>query len=152
MHATLTEHARCLFGDEYRAAPECAAEHREHYFVEELTFADADAILAMLRELCPNEVDGRLPVWVRNLAYRLAVLQRPDDPALLRAAAGNLWLHGPGLGRRGGGPGAAGRRAGGGRSNGGLRSAHVRRRRRGGRVGVGRRHRRNRPGRGRVGG
>jgi hypothetical protein len=95
MHATLTEHARCLFGDEYRATPECAAEHREHYFVEELTFADADAILAMLRELCPNEVDGRLPVWVRNLAYRLAVLQRPDDPALLRAAAGNLWLHGP---------------------------------------------------------
>jgi hypothetical protein len=32
---------------------------------------------------------------VRNLAYRLALLQRPDDPALLRAAALNLWLHGP---------------------------------------------------------
>ncbi|MEU0764219.1 hypothetical protein ABZ351_31570 [Streptomyces microflavus] len=29
--------------------------------VEELTFADADSILAMLRELCPHMVDGHLP-------------------------------------------------------------------------------------------
>ncbi|MEU6551474.1 hypothetical protein ABZ915_14505 [Streptomyces sp. NPDC046915] len=95
MHSSLTEHARCLYGDEYRPTPECGLEHREHCFVEELTFADADAILAMLLELCPHVVDGRLPVWVRNLAYRLALLQRPDDPALLREAAQNLWLHGP---------------------------------------------------------
>ncbi|MFD0903504.1 hypothetical protein [Actinomadura sediminis] len=92
MHGTLTEHARCLYGDDYRPTPAC---DREHYFVEELTFADADAILAMLDELCPNIVDGRLPVWVRNLAYRLVLLQRPDDPALLRRAADNLLLHGP---------------------------------------------------------
>lgn len=58
MHNTLTEHARCLYGDEYRPAPECGAEHGEHYFVEELTFADADSILAMLRELCPHVADG----------------------------------------------------------------------------------------------
>jgi len=48
MHGTLTEHARCLFGDEYRPAPECEDDHDPHYFIEELTFADADAILAML--------------------------------------------------------------------------------------------------------
>lgn len=95
MHSTLTEHARCLYGDEYRPMPRCDGEHREHYFVEELTFADADTILAMLHELCPHVVDGHLPVWIRNLAYRLALLQRPDDPALLREAAENLWLHGP---------------------------------------------------------
>lgn len=95
MHSTLVEHARCLYGDEYRSTPECGLEHREHYFAEELTFADADSILVMLHELCPHVVDGRLPVWVRNLAYRLVLLQRPDEPALMRAAAENLWLHGP---------------------------------------------------------
>lgn len=95
MHATLTEHARCLYGDEYRPTPECDQEHAEFSFVEELTFADGDAILAMLRELCPELVDGYLPVWVRNLAYRLVLLQRPDDPALLLEAAQSLWLHGP---------------------------------------------------------
>ncbi|MFI0738554.1 hypothetical protein ACH4PU_10725 [Streptomyces sp. NPDC021100] len=95
MHSTLTEHARCLYGDEHRPTPECAARHAEHYFVEELTFAGADEILAMLRELSPHLVDGYLPVWIRNLAYRLALLQRPDDPVLLREAAESLWLHGP---------------------------------------------------------
>ncbi|MFJ9736829.1 hypothetical protein [Streptomyces sp. NPDC101166] len=95
MHSTLTEHARCLYGDEYRTPTECGREHREHYFVEELTFADADSILAMLHELSPHAVDGCLPVWIRNLAYRLVLLQRPDEPALMREAAENLWLHGP---------------------------------------------------------
>jgi hypothetical protein len=95
MHRTLTEHARCLYGDEFRPTPECHLEHREHYFVEELTFADAQSILAMLRELSPNAVEGYLPVWVRNLSYRLVLLQRPDEPALMREAAQNLLLHGP---------------------------------------------------------
>ncbi|AYG78398.1 hypothetical protein DWB77_00505 [Streptomyces hundungensis] len=95
MHSTLTEHARCLYGDEYRPTPECGLEHREHHFVEELTFADADSIVAMLRELCPHIVDGRLPIRVRNLSYRLVLLQRPDELALMREAAENLWLHGP---------------------------------------------------------
>ncbi|MFD4656189.1 hypothetical protein ACFWP2_11235 [Kitasatospora sp. NPDC058444] len=31
-----------------------------------------------------------LPVWARNLAFRLACLQRPDDPALHREAAADL--------------------------------------------------------------
>lgn len=95
MHSTLTEHARCLWGDEYQPAPECGRQHGVHYFVEELTFADAEAILSMLRELSPNLADGYLPVWIRNLAYRLVLLQRPDDPALMREAAQSLWMHGP---------------------------------------------------------
>jgi hypothetical protein len=95
MHSTLTEHARCLWGDEYRPTPECSRQHAEHYFVEELTFADAEAILSMLRELSPHLADGSLPVWIRNLAYRLVLLQRPDDPGLMREAAQSLWMHGP---------------------------------------------------------
>lgn len=95
MHATLTEHARCLYGDEYQTTPECDLEHREHYFVEELTFADADSILVMVRELSPHRVDGYLPVWIRNLAYRLVLLQRPDEAALMREAADSLYPHGP---------------------------------------------------------
>jgi hypothetical protein len=95
MHATLTEHARCLYGDEYRPAAECDLEHREHYFVQELTFADADSILTMLHELSPHLVDGYLPVWIRNLAYRLVLLQRPAEPVLMREAAESLYLNGP---------------------------------------------------------
>ncbi|MFD9337724.1 hypothetical protein ACFWBF_25490 [Streptomyces sp. NPDC060028] len=96
MHTTLTEHARCLWGDEYGPTPPCEArEHHWMYFVEELTFADAGAILAMLRELCPHVIDGFLPVSVRNLAYRLILFQRPDDPAMMREASLNLVAHGP---------------------------------------------------------
>lgn len=96
MHSTLTEHARCRYGDEYQAtAGQCAEDLDDRYFIERLTFADAESILAMLHELSPHLVDGLLPVWVRNLAYRLALLQRPDDPALMREAAQSLWLHGP---------------------------------------------------------
>ena len=97
MHSTLTEHARCLYGDEYRPTPECSHQnkHSDAYFVEELTFADADAILTMLRELSPHLVDGYLPIWIRNLSYRLLLLQRPGDPALMREAAASLLLHGP---------------------------------------------------------
>lgn len=60
-----------------------------------LTFADAESILAMLSKLCPNIVDGHLPVWVRNLSFRLVLLQRPNEPELMRAAADSLWAHGP---------------------------------------------------------
>ncbi len=95
MHTSLSEHARCLYGDEFRDVLACGREHKEHHFVEELTFADADSILSMLRELGPHVVESRLPVWVRNLTYRLLLLQRPDDPALMREAADSLYLHGP---------------------------------------------------------
>lgn len=94
-HDDLTQHARCIYGDEYEATTPCEREHFEFFFVEQLTFASADEIIGMLRALCPHLVDGLLPVWVRNLAYRLITLQRPDDVALLREAAGNLYAHGP---------------------------------------------------------
>lgn len=95
LHADLTQHARCIYGDMYGPTPPCDREHAEFFFVEQLTFADADTIIGMLRELCPGNVDGLLPVWIRNLAYRLIVLQRPDDVVQLRAAALNLEAHGP---------------------------------------------------------
>jgi hypothetical protein len=95
MHKTLTEHARCLYGDDYAPPPECTEQHVEQYFVEELTFADADSILSMLRELCPHQLDGDLPIWIRNLAYRLILLQRPDEPALMHEAANSLHFYGP---------------------------------------------------------
>ncbi|MFI5530200.1 hypothetical protein ACIA8O_16805 [Kitasatospora sp. NPDC051853] len=60
-----------------------------------MTFAGADTVLAVLRELCPQYVDGRLPVWVRNLSYRLLLLQRPDEPELMREAAFDLRCNGP---------------------------------------------------------
>ncbi len=63
-------------------------------FLEELTFSDADTIMSMIRETSPVPTVG-LPVWARNLAYRLACLQRPDDAELLRAAAQDLYCHGP---------------------------------------------------------
>ncbi|MEE6260758.1 hypothetical protein [Plantactinospora sonchi] len=63
-------------------------------FIEALTFADADTIMVMIRETIPD-LTGDLPVWARNLAFRLACLQRPDDVELLRAAAADLDFHGP---------------------------------------------------------
>ncbi|MEZ0108619.1 hypothetical protein ABH920_002620 [Catenulispora sp. EB89] len=62
-------------------------------FIETLTFADVDEIRAMVDEFVINV--GPLPVWARNLAYRLACLQRPDNAALLREASIDLWMHGP---------------------------------------------------------
>lgn len=62
-------------------------------FVEKLTFATVDDILEMLR--VDFESRWGLPVWARNLAYRLVCLQRSEDPHLLRMAASDLYLHGP---------------------------------------------------------
>lgn len=63
-------------------------------FIEVLTFADADEIMAMINETIPD-LTGDLPVWARNLAYRLACLQRPHDAEVLRAAGVDLYFHGP---------------------------------------------------------
>ncbi len=38
MHSTLTEYARCLYGDEYGPTPECDRDHQEFLFVERLTW------------------------------------------------------------------------------------------------------------------
>ena len=72
-----------------RRIPEVARE-----FIEQVTFASADEIVAMLRVVL--EVDWTaLAPWARNLAYRLACLQRPDDPGLLREAAAASFSFGP---------------------------------------------------------
>ena len=59
-----------------------------------VTFADPDQILDTLHQVISDDWMG-LPVWARNLAYRLACLQRPDDPALQREAAIDLRCFGP---------------------------------------------------------
>jgi hypothetical protein len=63
-------------------------------FIEAVTFAAPEEILQSLRRVLSDDWMG-LPVWARNLAYRLACLQRPDDPGLLREAAADLLCFGP---------------------------------------------------------
>lgn len=80
-------------------AAAAAADHRAYNdaartFVELITFAVADDITAMLHQLLVEDWTG-LPPWARNLSYRLACLQRPDDAELLREAAADLLCFGP---------------------------------------------------------
>ncbi|WP_164842760.1 hypothetical protein [Actinoplanes solisilvae] len=63
-------------------------------FIEVLTFAPAEEIVSMLR-ISRDENYLGLPVWARNLAFRLACLQRPGDAALLRDAGRDLMMFGP---------------------------------------------------------
>ncbi|MGV9695979.1 hypothetical protein ACWDTR_09515 [Streptomyces sp. NPDC003470] len=82
-----------------RALDRAGAESREvrdtvREFVETVTFASADEIRAMLRDVLAEDWTA-LPPWARNLAYRLVCLQRPDDPELLREAAADLLCFGP---------------------------------------------------------
>ncbi|WP_367324973.1 hypothetical protein [Streptomyces sp. HUAS ZL42] len=81
--------SQAIDGADSRQVNEAARE-----FVEKLTFATADEILAMLRDVLAEDWMA-LPPWARNLAYRLACLQRPDDPRLLREAAADLLSFGP---------------------------------------------------------
>ncbi|MGE7388531.1 hypothetical protein ACQKM2_23980 [Streptomyces sp. NPDC004126] len=66
----------------------------EFEYVETVIYAGPDEILSMLRTLKAENFIG-LPPWARNLAYRIACLQRPDDAALLREAADDLLAFGP---------------------------------------------------------
>lgn len=63
-------------------------------FVEELTFSPAEEIVDTLRSLLAEDWMA-LPVWARNVAFRLACLQRQDDSALLREAGADLLSFGP---------------------------------------------------------
>ncbi len=63
-------------------------------FAEVIAFATVDEILAMLEYEFTHDWLV-LPPWALNLSYRLACLQRPDDPVLLRQAAAALLLVGP---------------------------------------------------------
>ncbi|MBQ0900957.1 MULTISPECIES: hypothetical protein [Micromonospora] len=69
-------------------------ENLQQEFVEELTFSSAEDIVNMLRTMLQQDWMG-LPPWARNLAFRLACLQRPDDAELLRVAAADLIAFGP---------------------------------------------------------
>lgn len=63
-------------------------------FVERVTFAPAEEILAVLRGIAAEDWMA-MPPWARNLAFRLACLQCPVDVALLREAAADLLSFGP---------------------------------------------------------
>lgn len=63
-------------------------------FIETITFSNSDDIVSMLHSFLADDWMA-LPVWARNLAYRLACLQRPNDPDLLREAAADLLSFGP---------------------------------------------------------
>lgn len=67
---------------------------REHALVERMTFATADELLAFVEEVSQADFLA-MPVWLRNLAYRLAVLQDFDNPVVLKKAAGDLLCFGP---------------------------------------------------------
>jgi hypothetical protein len=81
--------SQAINGADSRQVNEAARE-----FVEKLTFATPDEILSMLGVVLDEDWMA-LPPWARNLAYRLACLQRPDDPRLLREAAADLLSFGP---------------------------------------------------------
>jgi hypothetical protein len=66
----------------------------EHQFIEQLTFSSAQEILDFLDGVLKRDL-LLIPVWMRNLAYRLACLQEPDNAALLRRAAADLQFVGP---------------------------------------------------------
>lgn len=66
----------------------------DHHFVEVVTFSSPGEIVAMLDRMM-DEAYMEFPVWARNLAYRLAVLQSPADIALRRRAANDLLSFGP---------------------------------------------------------
>ncbi|WNG42646.1 hypothetical protein F0U61_54510 [Archangium violaceum] len=62
--------------------------------MEQLTFSSAQEILGFLDSALGRDL-LLVPVWMRNLAYRLACLQEPDNTALLRRAASDLQFVGP---------------------------------------------------------
>jgi hypothetical protein len=74
--------------------PGLSRSEAEYRFVEELTFSSPAAILEFLETVLSRDVLS-LPVWIRNLAYRLACLQEPNNPSLLRKAAADLRFVGP---------------------------------------------------------
>jgi hypothetical protein len=64
------------------------------HFIEKLTFADPDDIWQSLQESLAEDWMA-LPVWARNLAFRLLFLQRTDDAEILGQAGADLLSFGP---------------------------------------------------------
>jgi hypothetical protein len=66
----------------------------EHRFVEKLTFSSAKDIVEFMDEIYEKDFTG-FPVWLRNLAFRLACLQEPNNASILWKAAVDLECFGP---------------------------------------------------------
>jgi hypothetical protein len=75
-------------------APGLARSEAEYRLVEALTFSSSKEIVEFLDEIYARDFTA-LPVWLRNLAFRLACLQEPNNAALLRKAAADLESFGP---------------------------------------------------------
>ncbi|MBM0237953.1 hypothetical protein JNW88_13780 [Micromonospora sp. ATA32] len=91
---SLLDLARRLVGPEYGESSNAGRNELENRFVEKVTFASADEIVDMLDVMLAEDWMA-LPAWARNLAFRLACLQRPNDVTLLRNAADDLLYFGP---------------------------------------------------------
>ncbi|ATB33543.1 hypothetical protein [Melittangium boletus] len=74
--------------------PGPARSEAEYRFIESLTFSSSKDIVDFLDEVYVRDFPA-LPVWIRNLAFRLACLQEPENPVLLRKAAADLECFGP---------------------------------------------------------
>ncbi|HIK11535.1 MAG TPA: hypothetical protein IGS52_14960 [Oscillatoriaceae cyanobacterium M33_DOE_052] len=66
----------------------------EYRFIETLTFSNFDEIVAMLDKSLTEDWMA-MPVWARNLAFRLACLQAPKNHEIRRRAAADLRCFGP---------------------------------------------------------
>ena len=62
--------------------------------IEVATFASAAALTSALDRAIGEDFLG-VPPWARNLVFRLACLQSPDDADLRRRAANDLRAFGP---------------------------------------------------------
>jgi hypothetical protein len=90
----LIDHARSLLPSRSNDLADATRLDLERAFVEAVTFAEADEIVDMVRQVLSEDWIG-FPVWARNLSYRLACLLRPGDAALRREAAADLRSVGP---------------------------------------------------------
>ncbi|MCU0492729.1 MAG: hypothetical protein MUD01_14145 [Chloroflexaceae bacterium] len=66
----------------------------EYRLLEQLTFSGAAEIEAFLDDMQANYYD-EVPVWLRNLAFRLACLLQPGNAVIRRRAANDLRAFGP---------------------------------------------------------
>lgn len=80
--------------DSIPSEPGLERSEAEYRLIEQLTFSSARDIVEFLDAASRRDL-LLLPVWLRNLAYRLACLQEPDNAALLRRAAADLKFVGP---------------------------------------------------------
>ncbi|MBP7687255.1 MAG: hypothetical protein KA765_05085 [Thermoflexales bacterium] len=66
----------------------------EARFIELLTFAAAEDVIVLLEHVYQTDLLS-MPVWMRNLAFRLVCLQQPMNATIRHAAAQDLRCFGP---------------------------------------------------------